>query len=36
MNMFFNSDTVNLLLKPNGADRRLNFAERQLFCDLVR
>ena len=37
MNLFFDSDMVNPLLKTNmGRDRRLNFVRRQLFCHLVR
>ena len=37
MDLFFNSDMVDRLLKTNvGRDRKLSFVGRQLFCDLVR
>ena len=36
MDLVFDFDTVNSLLKPSGGDRRLNFDGRQLLRDLVR
>ena len=36
MDLLFDSDMVNPLLKPNGEDKRLSFVGMQLFCDLVR
>ena len=36
MDLFFDFDPVNPLLKPSVGDRRLNFVGRQLLRDLVR
>ena len=36
MDLLFDSDTVNLLLKRNGGRQKDQFFGRHLFCDLAR